>query len=252
MLVGAESGAHLEFAHAARRYPDSGDLFTLDWLRTLATNGLPEFSAFYRTGSAPCAKGVEFSPACIEELLPAFDLLHGQRDLARLCLAGQHLRRSCPRHEGGHIGGLPGAHETDQRLDAALDFLHANYLQPVSLEAVAHAASASPSTIKRLFRAHLGASMIDLLVQLRKGHACHLLVTTEKPVGFIAGERHHQPGHFSLFRQRHRMTPAEFAVVITCGRAAIWPEVGDGAYYSPTSHPAPVSRRARHPRLSPE
>ena len=185
--------------------------FTLDWLRTLATNGLPEFSAF-TDWLGTVREGVEFSPACIEELLPAFDLLHGQRDLARLASLVSIFEGLARDTKARHIGGLPGAHETDQRLDAALDFLHANYLQPVSLEAVAHAASASPSTIKRLFRAHLGASMIDLLVQLRIGHACHLLVTTEKPVGFIAGESGiANPGHFfALFRRSQGMTPSEF------------------------------------------
>ncbi len=185
--------------------------FTQDWLRTLAANGLPEFTAF-TDWLGTVREGVEFSPACIEELLPAFDLLHGQRDLARLASLVSIFEGLARDTKARHIGGLPGAHETDQRLDAALDFLHANYLQPVSLEAVAHAASASPSTIKRLFRAHLGASMIDLLVQLRIGHACHLLVSTKKPIGLVATESGFvNPGHFfALFRQHHVMTPAEF------------------------------------------
>ena len=185
--------------------------FTLDWLRTLATNGLPEFSAFTEW-LGTVREGVEFSPACIRELLPVFDALHGQRDMARLASLVSIFEALSRDTKARHIGGLPGAHETDQRLDAALDFLHANYLQSVSLEAVANAASSSPSTIKRLFRAHLGASMIDLLVQLRIGHACHLLVSTEKPVGFVGSESGFaNPGHFfALFRRRHGMTPSEF------------------------------------------
>lgn len=185
--------------------------FTLDWLRTLVEHGLPEFSAF-TDWLGTVREGVEFSPSCTRELAPVFDLLHGQRDLARLASLVGIFEALARDTQARHIGALSGAHGTDQRLDAALDFLHANYLQPVSLEAVADAASSSPSTIKRLFRAHLSASVSELLVQLRVGHACHLLVSTDKPVGLIASESGFaNPGHFfGLFRERHGMTPSEF------------------------------------------
>ena len=185
--------------------------FTLDWLRTLTGNGLPEFAAF-NEWLCTVREGVVFSPACIRQVLPAFDRLHDRRDLARLASLMSVLE-ALPRDRGArHIGGLSGAHGSDQRLDAALAFLHSNYLHPVSLGAIAFAASTSPSTIKRLFRAHLSTSMVELLIQLRVGHACHLLVSTDIPVGLVAGESgFSNPGHFfALFRRRHGMPPAEF------------------------------------------
>lgn len=185
--------------------------FTPDWLRRLTENGLPEFSTFTEW-LGTVREGVVFSPSFIQTVLPAFDSLHSQRDMARL-VSLVSIFEALPRdRDARHIGGPSGAHGTDQRLDAALDYLHANYLQPVSLEAVANAASSSPSTIKRLFRTHLSASMIELLVQLRVGHACHLLVSTDKPIGLVASESGFaNPGHFfALFRQRHGMTPLEF------------------------------------------
>lgn len=185
--------------------------FTLDWLKTLAANGLPEFSSF-TDWLGTVREGVVFSPPCINGLLTAFDQLHDQRDMARLATLVAIFEALARDSQARHIGALSGAHGTDHRLDAALDFLHAHYLQPISLEAVAKAATSSPSTIKRLFRAHLGASMVELLVQLRIGHACHLLVSTERPVGFVASESGFaNPGHFfALFRQRHGITPSEF------------------------------------------
>ena len=185
--------------------------FTLNWLKTLATHGLPEFSSLTEW-LGTVREGVAFSPSCIRELLPAFDRLHDQRDMARLATLLTIFETLARDSQARHIGALSGAHGTDQRLDAALDFLHANYLHHVSLEAVAKAAASSPSTIKRLFRAHLGTSMVELLAQLRIGHACHLLVSTEKPVGFIASESGFaNPGHFfALFNQRHGMTPSAF------------------------------------------
>lgn len=172
---------------------------------------MPEVSAFTEW-LGTVREGVEFSPSCARELVATFDLLHGQRDLARLASLVGIFEALSHDTQARHIGAVSGAHGTDQRLDAALDFLHANYLQPVSLEAVADAASSSPSTIKRLFRAHLSASLSELLVQLRVGHACHLLVSTDKPVGLIASDSGFaNPGHFfALFREHHGMTPSEF------------------------------------------
>ena len=184
---------------------------TQEWLRTLVENGLPEFSAF-ANWLGTVREGVVFSAALIRDLLPVFEALHGQRDMARLASLIR-IFEALPRDtEARHIGGLCGAHGTDHRLDAALDFVHAHYLGNVRLETVARAASTSPSTLKRLFRAHLRSSLVDLLVQLRVGHACHLLVSTDKPVGLVAGESGFtNPGHFfALFRQHHAMTPSEF------------------------------------------
>ena len=185
--------------------------FTLDWLRELAGSGLPEFTAF-NEWLCTVREGVVFSPSCIRQLQPAFDSLHAQRDLARLA-ALLSIFEALPRdRDARHVGGLPGPHGSDPRLDAALSFLHANYRQPISLESLAAAASTSPSTIKRLFRMHLSMGVSELLVQLRVGHACHLLVSTDHPVGLIATESGFaNPGHFfALFRRRHGMPPAEF------------------------------------------
>lgn len=189
--------------------------FTLDWLRELADSGLPEFTAF-NEWLRTVREGVVFSPSCIRQLLPAFECLHEQRDLARLA-ALLSILEALPRDTGArHIGGLPngtsGAHGSDQRLDAALAFLHANYLKPTTLEVLAEAAVTSPSTLKRLFRAHLGMGLSDLLNQLRVGHACHLLVSTELPIGLVASQSGFaNPGHFfALFRRHHGMPPAEF------------------------------------------
>lgn len=185
--------------------------FTQDWLQTLAASGLPEFTAF-NDWLGTVREGVVFDAACIRDVLPAFESLHARRDLARLASLLSILE-ALPRDRlARRIGGCAGAHDVDQRLDAALAFLHANYLRALALEDVARAAATSASTIKRLFRAHLGMSMVELLIQLRVGHACHLLVSTEMPVGLVAGASGFaNAGHFfTLFRRRHGMPPAEF------------------------------------------
>lgn len=185
--------------------------FTSGWLGKLVQNGLPELSTFTKW-LGTVREGVVFSQACARQVLPMFDALHHQRDMARLATLVNIFEALVRDHDARHIGDHSGAHAPDRRLDAALDFLYANYLRPISLEAVAGAALTSPSTIKRLFRSHLQACLSELLVHLRLGHACHLLVSTEKSIGFIASESgFSNPGHFfATFRQRHGMTPSAF------------------------------------------
>lgn len=185
--------------------------FTLNWLRGLAENGLPELAAFTKWLST-VHEGVVLGPACSQAVLATFDLLHHQRDIARLSSLMAIFEALAHDTDATQIGGPAGTNGTDVRLDAALAFLHANYVRPISLEAVANAASTSQSTIKRLLRLHLRASMVELLVQLRIGHACHLLVSTEKSVGLVASESgFSNPGRFfALFRHIHKMTPSEF------------------------------------------
>ena len=185
--------------------------FTLNWLKGLAENGLPELAAFTKWLGTVHA-GVVLGPACSQAVLAAFDLLHHQRDIARLSSLMAIFEAISRDKDAIQIGGSAGTDGTDARLDAALDFLHANYMHPISLEAVANAASTSQSTIKRLLRLHLRASMVELLIQLRIGHACHLLVSTEKSVGLVASESgFSNPGHFfALFRHIHKIPPSEF------------------------------------------
>lgn len=185
--------------------------FTQDWLHALAASGLPELTAF-NEWLGTVREGVVFSPACIDEVLPAFDRLHTQRDLARLASLLRILDVLRRDRQAQRLGGPPGVHGGDQRLDAALAYLHANYLRPITLADAALAASTSASTLKRLLRAHLNTSLVALLIQLRVGHACHLLVSTDLPVGLVAsGSGFANPGHFfALFRRRHGMSPADF------------------------------------------
>lgn len=185
--------------------------FTLDWLQRLASEGLPELIALNQWLSG-VRQGVVFTVELTRRVAPLFDRLDAARGLERLAALLQILD-TLPRDDARHLGAYHLAPRgSDRRVESALKHLQQNYRSGVSLERVASAAATSPSTLKRLFQEHLGMSVTEVLVQLRVGHACHLLVSTDHPVHRVAAESgFNNLGHF--FRQfalQRTCTPTEF------------------------------------------
>ena len=188
--------------------------FTLDWLRGVESEGLPELHVLVEW-IARVRQGVVFSPATIERLLPHFDRLETARGFERLLALLQILEALPHDAQARHIGSFgvkPGGAGNDRRVEAALAFLQQNYRRSLSLQDIADAALTSSSTLKRLFQERLQMSVTDVLIQLRIGHACHLLVASDLQINRVAGESGFNTlGHF--FRQfavQKACTPAEF------------------------------------------
>ncbi len=188
--------------------------FTLEWLQALAAEGLPELNAVNQW-LAGVRQGVVFSPRLIAQVLPIFDRLEATRGLERLTALLQILDALLRDDEARYLGAYtasPGSGASDRRVEAALGYLQQHYRSAVSLESIAAAAATSSSTLKRLFQERLGMSVTDVLIQLRIGHACHLLVSTDFPIHRVATESgFNNQGHF--FRQfavQRSSTPAEF------------------------------------------
>jgi AraC-like DNA-binding protein len=74
------------------------------------------------------------------------------------------------------------------QLSLATDFLNKNYAQPLSLDDVAKAAEISVSHLHMLFRAHLGESPHQYLIQKRMRIAGHALATSNLPIKAVAAE----------------------------------------------------------------
>ena len=188
--------------------------FTLEWLQTLEANGLPELHAFNQW-LAGVRQGTVFSPQMTAYLLPIFDRLDATNGLERLAALLEildALPRDAQARQLGSFGVAPGSGVSDRRIEAALAHLQRNYRGAVSLESVAAAAATSGSTLKRLFQERLGMSVTDLLIELRIGHACHLLASTGLPINRVASESgFNNLGHFfRQFAAQRQCTPAEF------------------------------------------
>jgi two-component system response regulator YesN len=96
---------------------------------------------------------------------------------------------------------------------AALDYVHAYYRSPISLEEVAEAAAASPGHLSREFSQELGVSFVEYLTRLRLGRAKSALLEGKLSVKEIAVDSgYSDPNYFSrIFRRYEGMSPSEYA-----------------------------------------
>ncbi|HEV7345344.1 MAG TPA: AraC family transcriptional regulator [Devosia sp.] len=74
------------------------------------------------------------------------------------------------------------------RIDRVLDYLHARFVEPLTIAELADIAALSPSGLHRSFRRHTQKTVSQYLIGLRIGRACALLSSGSMPIGTIAGE----------------------------------------------------------------
>ena len=188
--------------------------FTLDWLQTLEAQGLPELRMVNRW-IGTVRQGVIFSQALIARVLPLFDALEATQGLESLSVLLQIVNALPSDGQARHVGAfgaLPAGTGNDRRIEAALAYLQQHYRNSVRLEDIAAAAATSNSTLKRVFQDRLAMSVTDVLIQLRIGHASHLLVSTDWPIHRVASESGFANlGHFfRQFSAQKGCTPAQF------------------------------------------
>ena len=129
-------------------------------------------------------------------------------------LPGNHL-------PGNHLPGnhLPGNHLTDRRLLRALEYIAHRFMTPLTLDELAREAGISRFHFTRLFKAKLGLSPHQYVVQLRLDHAKGLLTETDLSVVQIAvacGYAH--DGHFAAgFQRRFGVSPSAFRKAVALG-----------------------------------
>jgi AraC family transcriptional regulator len=77
---------------------------------------------------------------------------------------------------------------TRQQIRQAIDYLHANLAQDISLDRLAESVNISPSHLRRLFKQATGLAPHQYLLQLRVNRAKELLLTGSFSVGEVAAE----------------------------------------------------------------
>jgi AraC-like DNA-binding protein len=110
-------------------------------------------------------------------------------------------------------GYAPPARRGDPaRIDRVCRFLAERFLEDVPLAEAASRAHLSPSAFCRFFRARTGKTLVGYLNELRIGHACRLLVETDRPVADVAfASGFHNLAHFNRrFLALRGRPPREF------------------------------------------
>jgi AraC-like DNA-binding protein len=98
------------------------------------------------------------------------------------------------------------------QVQAALEYMRANFTRPITRDDVAREANLSPTHFSRLFRRHTGRRFSDVLNQLRINRACELLARTDRDLVVVALEcGFNEQSYFQkVFRRYTGMTPGTY------------------------------------------
>lgn len=107
---------------------------------------------------------------------------------------------------------LRAAEKTQAQLQIMLQYIHQNYLYPISLDDIAETVSLSRSSVLNIFQKNIHSSPIQYLVNYRLKRAAKLLATTRSSVSAIAGDTGFENiGYFCRkFKEVFQMTPGEY------------------------------------------
>src|SRR5579871_2533405 len=100
----------------------------------------------------------------------------------------------------------------------ATDFLHAHFTQNLSAESIASAVGVHPAHLMRAFRQYHRSTIGEYVRTLRVEYACHLLLTSQAPLGQIALEvGFSDQSHFNrTFKRQVGISPREFLRISAC------------------------------------
>jgi len=186
-----------------------------DWIHALIDTlvELKPLKAMLATSSRGIIFSQETAQAVRERLerMPLLSapgrLVHFIEVLTILADAQDHRLLCAPRAERDAI------RLTDRpRIDRTLEYIHKHYESEISLDGLAELAALSTSGLHRLFKRHTRLTIGEYIAQLRIGKACALLVSTDKPISFIADEvGYTNLSHFNRqFLAIKQLTPREF------------------------------------------
>ncbi|WP_198314432.1 AraC family transcriptional regulator [Chitinibacter sp. GC72] len=186
-------------------------LFRLDWLVSLAENGMPELRHLCQW-LAQIRQGVVFSPDCTRIIAPRLAQLHEFSGLKRLTALLDILAELENDQAARFINGELTQLDPDRRLIRAMTHLQNHYLQAVTLDELAQVAACSVTTLKRLFAQQMKSSFSQELSRLRIAHASNLLLTTDRGIDWIASQSGYPClSHFyQQFSERLGQTPSAF------------------------------------------
>lgn len=187
-------GPNLPHTWAAASRPDAGQpmlavvvWFRQDWLEKLVSD-LPELLPLRRLAREG-GRGLAFSAAVAAQVQPLLLGLQARSAAARIPTLLEALLALAEDHDARPLASRlpqPGSDAGRARLDRVLARLHADFIDPPALPELAALANLSLGAFQRFFKRHTGQSVLAYLAQLRIGHACQLLIETDKPVGVIA------------------------------------------------------------------
>ncbi len=104
------------------------------------------------------------------------------------------------------------AEATEERIGRVISHLHGHYREEMEVETLVKVGALSRSSLHRLFKLQTRMTPGMYVAHLRVGHACALLLNSERPIAVIADEvGYGNLAHFNRqFRELKGQTPREF------------------------------------------
>jgi len=101
---------------------------------------------------------------------------------------------------------------SDARVQAAVDFMNANFHRKIALDEIAEVVNSSRANFGRLFKIETGFAPIDYLIRVRMEKASQLLKSSFLSVKEVmASVGYNSKGHFTRhFKKRFSVTPSEY------------------------------------------
>jgi len=214
-------GPNLPHTWASRdkRDPQAPHVARVMWFHPDWAAGLTALLAEFRGVAdllSRAQRGLSFSDAGAAAVRPMIDALFARPPADRLTLLIDILRRlaedAAATPLASPIAAMP-QHPADRaRIDRVLDVIHARYMEPLPLDALADVAALSPSGLHRMFVRHVHSPVSVYITRLRLGEACALLSGTARPIAHIASD----VGYDSLanfnrqFKTAKQMTPRQY------------------------------------------
>lgn len=188
--------------------------FTRDWIEGLIAL-TPELAAIKplldESGHGVCF-GDEM-PAEVRERLARLNDIAPEQQILTLLGVLVDLARSSDRRplSTGEVT-VSSVPRDRARMERVLNYIHAHYAGPVSLEPLSDIAHLSESQLQRLFKRSTRMTISQYVGHLRIGSACRLLVQTDQPLARIAETAgFSDAAHFSRqFRAARGMTPGDY------------------------------------------
>lgn len=104
-----------------------------------------------------------------------------------------------------------GPKESAHRFEQIRDYLHDNYMQPVTLDELAAVVSLSPYHFQRTFKAHFHVTPHQMLMAIRLWHAKRLLTNGMLAAQVAAASGLTDQAHLTrAFSQRYGITPVRY------------------------------------------
>ena len=165
--------------------------------KTLHALGLNASAAVYTAGH---------SDAAAEAFAEIFEA-YTENDEFRNLAAGIAVKSALIALARARMGG-----KCRSSIERSLAYIRASYTDDIRIPQLAAMDGLSVSRYNAVFREHTGTSPIKFITELRLGHACTLLLSTDLPIGNIGAMVGYPDNHFfsKIFKSYMGLTPKEY------------------------------------------